>query len=526
MTQSSISLNADTNNGAGMTQNLPAGQLELDSSSECICCRSGSYVASAKFDQPASACDALRCDSCGALADLIDGVPFFGGYEPQDFLGLIEVVATGEMNQTPIDINFARHLHSLLTDYHHASDKAEFLRNHPDDMVRAPWFSEHRYHEWMQTDAMLAGKDLSGKKVLNVGAGFGFDSVPLVDAGADVTCIDYAPTIVALGKKGLPAARWVGGFSHALPFKDESFDIVCANAAMHHMRSTPVALREMLRVLKPGGFMFTVGDPIRPDGSDDDLEFDVFNQHEGVLSGINEGIIRFGDFYDTLAEFGDQIELALIASVQDPSALQGASPAGDGAFNDYWVPCWPDNIEYLRNANGAGLCVAVKKVSSITLPAERQSHYVLPAGVLASWIGNPETAFARLMAWAPDELVNLPFPGVKQDWFSLLNGWQRPEPSNDFRRGFQRARWLLRCPGSTKLAFSIRATVGVQDIEVYINGTQECSASIDAEWRRIELDISDKAGALPFLVELRLAGSLGGLSFEQRCFDVRDRLAI
>jgi SAM-dependent methyltransferase len=466
---------------------------------------------------------AARCGACGATFDDIGEVLFFGGYEPQDFLGLIEVVATGEMNQTPIDVGFARHLHQLLTDYHHATDKPEFIRAHPDDMVRAPWFSEHRYHEWMQTDAMLAGKDLAGKKVLNVGAGFGFDSVPLVDAGADVTCIDYAPTIVALGKKGLPAARWVGGFSHALPFKDESFDIVLANAAMHHMRSTPVALREMLRVLKPDGFMFTVGDPIRPDSSDDSLEFEVFNRHEGVLSGVNEGIIRFGDFYDTLAAFGDAIELALIASVPDPSALQGTSPVGDGAFNDFWVPCWPENIEYLRQAHGAGLCVAVKKARSIDLPAERQSQYVLPAGILASWIGHPDTAFARLMAWAPDELVNLPFPGQEQDWFSLLNGWQRPEPPFDFRRGFQRARWLLRGSGVTKLAFSVRAVEGDRTLEVYVNGALATSTAIDGEWRRIELDIANLVGDLPFLVELRLAGSMEDLGFDARCFDIRDR---
>jgi SAM-dependent methyltransferase len=465
----------------------------------------------------------LRCSGCGSVFEDIDGTFFFGGYEPQDFLGLIEVVATGEMNQTPIDVGFARHLHQLLTDYHHATDKAEFIRAHPDDMVRAPWFSEHRYHEWMQTDAMLAGKDLAGKKVLNVGAGFGFDSVPLVDAGAQVICIDYAPTIVALGKKGLPAARWVGGFSHALPFKDESFDIVMANAAMHHMRSTPVALREMLRVLKPGGFMFTVGDPIRPDNSDDSLEFEVFNRHEGVLSGVNEGIIRFGDFYDTLAAFGDAIELALIASVPDPSALQGTSPIGDGAFNDFWVPCWPENIEYLRQAHGAGLCVAVKKTRSIDLPAERQSQYVLPAGILASWIGHPDTAFARLMAWAPEELVNLPFPAREQDWFSLLNGWQRPEPPFDSRRGFQRARWLLRGLGVTKLAFSVRAVEGDPTLEVYVNGALATSTAINGEWRRIELDIANLVGDLPFLVELRLAGSMEGLGFDARCFDIRDR---
>lgn len=492
---------------------------------ECVGCRSDSYRPSgAKSDDPhATAVNAFTCQTCGSSVDVVDGVPFFGGYEPQDFLGLIEVVARGEKSRTSIDADSARHLHNLLTAHYHAPDKPEFIRTHPDDMVRASWFSEHRYHEWIQTDAMLAGKDLTGKKVLNVGAEFGFNSVPLVDEGADVTCIDCPPTVVAIGKKGLPAARWVGGFSHALPFKDESFDMVLAIAAMHRMRSTTNALREMLRVLKPGGIMFTVGDSIRPDDSDDSLEFEVFNRHEDVLSGVKKGIIRFGDFYDTLAVFGDQIELALIASVQDPSALQGTSPVGDGAFNDFWVPCWRENIEYLRQVHGAGLCVAVKKVRSIDLPAERQSQFVLPAGILASWIGDPATAFTRLMAWAPDELVNLPFPGHAQDWFSLLNGWQRPEQPYDCRRGFQRARWLLRQPGSRQLAFSSRAVEGERELQVFINGARVTEARIDGEWRRVEVELAETAATMPFLVELRIGGELNGLSFDQRCFDIRDR---
>lgn len=463
------------------------------------------------------------CPSCGHTTDIVFGTHFFGGFEASDFSKLIRMVDAGLCLDQVIDVESCRQLNQLLNAYHHAPDKDQFLAHHPNDMVRAAWFSQNRYHDWMQIDAILGGMNLKNKSLLNVGSGTGGQCVSFLDAGAAVTCIDEFPTNVAIGKSGLPEARWVGGLLHALPFADESFDVVCAVSALRKVRSVPVALREMLRVLKPGGFMFTVGDPIRPDDSDDALEFDVFNSHEGVLSGVNEGIIRFGDFYDTLAEFGDQIELALIASVPDASALQGISPVGDGAFNDFWVPCWPDNIAYLRQAHGAGLCVAVKKICSIDIPAERQSHYVLPAGLLASWISNPDTAFARLMAWAPEELVNLPFPGTQQDWFSLLNGWQRPEPGAAHRRGFQRARWLLRQSGAVRLAFSARAAEGENDLQVFINGVLANEARIDGEWRRVEVDLAEAAGSMPFLVELRLGGSLDGLSFAERCFDIRDR---
>ncbi|WP_068076500.1 class I SAM-dependent methyltransferase [Novosphingobium lentum] len=466
---------------------------------------------------------AIACGDCGGLHDIVDGVPFMGGFEPEDFLGLIEVVATGEMNQTPIDVGFSRYLHTLLGQYHDAPDKADFVRSHPDDMVRAPWFADHRYHEWMQSHAMLFGKDLTGKSILNVGAGFGFDSVPLVDSGASVTCIDYSPMIVALGKKGLPEARWVGGFSHALPFQDDSFDIVCCNAALHHMRSAPVALREMLRVLKPGGFMYTCGDPTRADSSDDSLEFEVFNRHEGVLSGINEGIIRFGDIYDTLAAYSDHIDLALIASVPDGLPIEGASSLGNASFPDSWVPCWPQNIAVLRDQAGGGLCVAVTKREAFAIPAEKQSPFVLPAGILAAWVTEPETAFARLMAWAPEDLVNLPFPGDRQDWFSLLNGWMAPEDPFERRRGFQRTRWLLRHTGAQRLVFGARMVAGSGAIDVFLNGKLVHSADLGSDWTEVAAIFPVAASDIPFLIELRLKGDLAGKDFDERCFEICNR---
>jgi hypothetical protein len=127
------------------------------------------------------------------------------------------------------------------------------------------------------------------------------------------------------------------------------------------------------------------------------------------------------------------------------------------------------------------------------------------------------------MAWAPEELINLPFPGQVQDWFNLLNGWQRPEPDYSYRRGFQRARWLLRQRGARHLAFDVKATDGERELRVFVNGALRCTVGIDSEWRRIETELPETADVAPFLVELRIVGTLEGLSFDQRCFDIRDR---
>jgi SAM-dependent methyltransferase len=46
------------------------------------------------------------------------------------------------------------------------------------------------------------------------------------------------------------------GDGHALPFADETFDIVFSQAVMEHMRDPYLASREIMRVLKPGGLVY------------------------------------------------------------------------------------------------------------------------------------------------------------------------------------------------------------------------------------------------------------------------------
>ena len=80
----------------------------------------------------------------------------------------------------------------------------------------------------------------------------------------------------------LPEVRWIGGLAHILPFASGTFDAVCCNAALHHMRDVSAALEEMLRVLKPGGWLITTGDLYRSRRSTMAVELEVFNRHPDV----------------------------------------------------------------------------------------------------------------------------------------------------------------------------------------------------------------------------------------------------
>ena len=96
-----------------------------------------------------------------------------------------------------------------------------------------------------------------GMRVLEVGIGAGTDFVNWVRAGAVATGIDLTERAVELTRErldleGLSAEVRVAD-AEALPFPDASFDIVYSYGVLHHTPDTARAVREIHRVLKPGG---------------------------------------------------------------------------------------------------------------------------------------------------------------------------------------------------------------------------------------------------------------------------------
>jgi hypothetical protein len=258
----------------------------------CASCGAGPLVAPQRAP-PADAIHrgAIRCRACGAGFDIIWGVPFLGACESEDFIGLLEILSdVGTPVAEPTGEVVAL-METLLAEYHAASDKARFRAGHAHPFVQADWFV-NRYHEWLDFRAVSEGTVLAGRRVLDVGAGTGYGTWSLIAKGARVTALEYSPALAARGRMAAPQARWVGGLSHVLPFRDASFDVVCCNAALHHMRDIPQAMSEILRVLTPEGVLLTSGDPFRPDGSSDAEELAIFDRHPAVLGGINETVPR------------------------------------------------------------------------------------------------------------------------------------------------------------------------------------------------------------------------------------------
>jgi len=98
---------------------------------------------------------------------------------------------------------------------------------------------------------------LRGRRVLEIGCGMGFHSEMLVRAGADLTAIDLSPTSVQatskrLELKGLKASV-AEMDAEALKFPTDSFDMVWSWGVIHHSSHTGRIVREVERVLRPGG---------------------------------------------------------------------------------------------------------------------------------------------------------------------------------------------------------------------------------------------------------------------------------
>ena len=106
---------------------------------------------------------------------------------------------------------------------------------------------------------------LNSEKLLEIGCGQGIDAIEFIingDENFNYTGIDYSGNSVKEAIQNYESYRLInGGRSHLfmvsnaenLVFEDNSFDVVYSMGVIHHTKSIENAIKEIKRVLKPGG---------------------------------------------------------------------------------------------------------------------------------------------------------------------------------------------------------------------------------------------------------------------------------
>jgi malonyl-CoA O-methyltransferase len=98
-------------------------------------------------------------------------------------------------------------------------------------------------------------RDLSGKRVLDLGCGTGYFSSLLLARGAEVVCVDISQEMLnkAHQRCGNEKTTYVLADAEHMPFDDESFDFVFSSLALQWCRDLSYPLKEVRRVLKKSG---------------------------------------------------------------------------------------------------------------------------------------------------------------------------------------------------------------------------------------------------------------------------------
>jgi SAM-dependent methyltransferase len=116
---------------------------------------------------------------------------------------------------------------------------------------------EHRYKVHPSLQSAVDFERTKGLRVLEIGCGCGSEAERFARAGANYTAIDLTNAALNLTRKRFELAnlegRFVQGDAENLPFAADSFDFVYSHGVLHHTPDTPRTIREIHRVLSPGG---------------------------------------------------------------------------------------------------------------------------------------------------------------------------------------------------------------------------------------------------------------------------------
>ena len=116
---------------------------------------------------------------------------------------------------------------------------------------------QYRYSLLRFIPSVARFESFAGKRVLEIGCGVGTDGTRFARGGASYTGTDLTEAAIALARENFALRGLQGSFmtanAEALPFDDSSYDHVYCFGVIHHTPQPDAIVREIRRVLVPGG---------------------------------------------------------------------------------------------------------------------------------------------------------------------------------------------------------------------------------------------------------------------------------
>jgi ubiquinone/menaquinone biosynthesis C-methylase UbiE len=143
-----------------------------------------------------------------------------------------------------------------------AAEFDEYSRTYDDAVNRALAFSGMNVDfftrakaEYLLELVRAAPGAETGPALLDVGCGVGNFHPLLADGVGRIVGIDVSPECIAVARERQPAVEYAVYDGTHVPYPNAAFDAVYASNVMHHVpvAQRPALVREMRRVLKPGG---------------------------------------------------------------------------------------------------------------------------------------------------------------------------------------------------------------------------------------------------------------------------------
>lgn len=248
----------------------------------------------------------------------------------------------GSSNPRPEDSKLAPH--PVLSEYY-ADEKDR--RERVDQMFNAS--AEH--YDWIcnvmsfgsggyyRRDALIRAGLKPGMKLLDVGAGTGEISLlaqKIVGDNGSVVALDPSKGMLSEAKK-LGVKKTTLGLGEALPFPDNSFDILTMGFALRHVSDLEQTFTEYRRVIKPGGKILLL-EISRPEGYWTTLLLKMYMK--GIVPLITRIFRRSANAQELMRYYWDTIEQCvrpdiIVGKLQDIGIENAERHTVMGIFSEY-----------------------------------------------------------------------------------------------------------------------------------------------------------------------------------------------